>query len=68
MFDLLMSLTGGGPGNATQLPSTLLYTAAFSHSKFGYANAIAVMTVVFCLLITIVVNALFREKKEGRLI
>ena len=68
VFDLLMSLTGGGPGNATQLPSTLLYTAAFSHSKFGYANAIAVMTVVFCLLITIVVNALFREKKEGRLI
>ena len=61
VFDLLMSLTGGGPGNATQLPSTLLYTAAFSHSKFGYANAIAVMTVIFCLSITAVVNGVFRE-------
>lgn len=65
VFDLIMSLTGGGPGNATQLPSTLLYTAAFSHSKFGYANAIAVMTVLFCLLITVAVNVLFGEK-EGR--
>ena len=68
VFDLLMSLTGGGPGNATQLPSTLLYTAAFSHSKFGYANAIAVMTVIFCLSITAVVNGVFREKEEKSLI
>ncbi len=63
VFDLVMSLTGGGPGNATQLPSTLLYTAAFSHSKFGYANAIAVMTVLFCLFITVCINMLFREKE-----
>ena len=68
VFDLLMSLTGGGPGNATQLPSTLLYTAAFSHSKFGYANAIAVMTVIFCLFITAVVNGVFKEKEEKSLI
>lgn len=35
VFDLLMSLTGGGPGNATQLPSTLLYTAAFHTVSLG---------------------------------
>lgn len=64
VFDLVMGLTEGGPGNVTQLPSTLLYTAAFSQSRFGYANAIAVMTVGICLLITIVVNFIFREKDE----
>ena len=66
VFDLVMALTAGGPGNATQLPSTLLYTAAFSQSKFGYANAIAVMTVLFCMCITVIVNFIFKEKDEKR--
>lgn len=63
IFDLVMALTGGGPGNATHLPSTLLYEAAFSQSQFGYANAIAIMTVLICMGITMVVNKLFREKE-----
>lgn len=65
IFDLIMGLTGGGPGNVTQLPSTLLYSAAFTGSQFGYANAIAIMTVLICLLITAVVNSAFKER-EGR--
>lgn len=63
IFDLVMALTGGGPGNATHLPSTLLYEAAFSQSRFGYANAIAIMTVLICLGITASVNKLFKEKE-----
>lgn len=63
IFDLVMALTGGGPGNATHLPSTLLYEAAFSQSQFGYANAIAIMTVLICLGITVIVNKLFKEKE-----
>lgn len=63
IFDLVMALTGGGPGNATHLPSTLLYEAAFSQSQFGYANAIAIMTVLICLGITGIVNKLFKEKE-----
>lgn len=66
IFDLVMGLTGGGPGNVTQLPSTLLYSAAFSSSQFGYANAIAIMTVVLCLIITAVINALFKEREVRR--
>lgn len=63
IFDLVMGLTEGGPGNVTQLPSTLLYSAAFSGSQFGYANAIAIMTVILCLIITAVVNAIFKERE-----
>lgn len=66
IFDLVMGLTGGGPGNVTQLPSTLLYSAAFSSSQFGYANAIAIMTVVLCLIITGVINAVFKEREVKR--
>lgn len=66
IFDLVMGLTGGGPGNVTQLPSTLLYSAAFSGSQFGYANAIAIMTIVLCLIITAIVNAVFKEREVKR--
>lgn len=66
IFDLVMGLTEGGPGNVTQLPSTLLYSAAFSGSQFGYANAIAIMTVILCLIITAIVNAIFKEREVKR--
>lgn len=66
IFDLIMGLTGGGPGNVTQLPSTLLYSAAFSGSQFGYANAIAIMTVFMCLFITAAINFIFKEREVRR--
>ena len=62
VFDFIMGLTGGGPGYATEVPNTLLYKQAFTYGRFGYANAIAVVMVVFSLLITIIVNALFKER------
>ena len=65
VFDFIMGLTGGGPGYATEVPNTLLYKQAFTYSRFGYANAIAVIMVVFCLLITVVVNGVFKERDTG---
>lgn len=64
VFDFIMGLTGGGPGYATDVPNTLLYRNAFTYSKFGYANAIAVVMVVLCLLITVVTNRFFEEREE----
>ena len=62
VFDFIMGLTGGGPGYATEVPNTLLYKQAFTYSRFGYANAIAVIMVVFCLMITVIVNHIFKER------
>ncbi len=61
VFDFIMGLTGGGPGYATDVPNTLLYKNAFTYSKFGYANAIAVIMIVLCLVITVVTNRVFAE-------
>ena len=44
------------------LPNTLLYKNAFTYSKFGYANAIAVLMIVLCLVITVVTNRVFAER------
>ena len=62
VFDFIMGLTGGSPGYATDVPNTLLYKNAFTYSKFGYANAIAVIMIVLCLVITVVTNRVFAER------
>ena len=51
-FDLVIALTGGGPGYATDLPATYMYTMAFSRGDIGQAasSAIIMMVVVFAYL------------------
>lgn len=48
-FDLVVALTGGGPGYATDLPATYMYTMAFSRGDIGQAasSAMIMMAVVF---------------------
>lgn len=58
-FDLVIALTGGGPGYATDLPATYMYAMAFSRGDVGQAaaSAMIMMLVVF----TIVVPYLYSE-------
>ena len=58
-FDLVIALTGGGPGYATDLPATYMYAMAFSRGDIGQAasSAMIMMLVVF----TIVVPYLYSE-------
>jgi len=39
IFELVFTLTGGGPGNMTQSATIYIYRRAFSRSDFGMANA-----------------------------
>jgi multiple sugar transport system permease protein len=39
VFELVFTLTGGGPGNMTQSATIYIYRRAFSRSDFGMANA-----------------------------
>jgi ABC-type sugar transport system permease subunit len=63
IFDFVMVLTSGGPGNVSEVPATVIYKRAFLDNRFGYADSIATMTVVACLLITIAFNWIFRERE-----
>ncbi len=58
-FDLVIALTGGGPGYATDLPATYMYAMAFSRGDIGQAasSAMIMMMIVF----TIVVPYLYSE-------
>lgn len=62
VFDLIVALTGGGPGSSTEVLTTILYKNAFYFGRFGYADAIGVVTVVCSLIITVIVNrVLYKE-------
>lgn len=46
VFDFVYVLTQGGPGDATQVPATMIYKEAFFLGHMGYANAISVLLLI----------------------
>ena len=59
-------LTKGGPGDSTQFTANYLYLQAFKAFKYGYGNAIGVVFIIVCLLVTVGLNRLFKEKQPRR--
>jgi multiple sugar transport system permease protein len=63
MFDLVVQLTGGGPGSTTELTSINLKREAFEKWRTGYASAYAVILFVTVFgLASIYVKALNKVK------
>lgn len=54
LFDLIIVLTNGGPGKATEILITYLYKNAFSYGKMGYGAAITVALFVITLTLGLV--------------
>lgn len=51
-FDLIFTLTGGGPGRATHVIAWQTYTEAFRFLNFGHANAYSYLIALITLGIT----------------
>ena len=58
-FDLVMSLTAGGPGYATDVPATFMYTMAFTRGQIGVGSASA--TIMLMLVAALAVPYLYSE-------
>jgi raffinose/stachyose/melibiose transport system permease protein len=52
-FDTVWIMTEGGPANATQTISTLVYQDAFQFNEYGYAIALSVVLAVIVLVIAL---------------
>nr|WP_156883051.1 sugar ABC transporter permease [Rhodovulum sp. P5] len=63
-FDLVVALTGGGPGYATDMPATFMYAYAFQRSELGMAAASAVM--MLATVCAIIVPYLYSELRGSR--
>lgn len=53
-FDMILALTGGGPGRATEVLALYMYFEAFERFNLGLAAAIAVVMLVVNVVITVV--------------
>ncbi|MFK7764344.1 MAG: carbohydrate ABC transporter permease [Roseobacter sp.] len=63
-FDLVIAMTGGGPGRATELPATFMYSYTFSRNQMGIGAASAV--IMLMTIAAIMVPYLYAELKEKK--
>ena len=60
-YELVVALTGAGPGYSTELPSTFMYSFTFTRNELGMGAASAVM--MLCTVAAIMVPYLYSELK-----
>ncbi|MEZ5904366.1 MAG: sugar ABC transporter permease [Geminicoccaceae bacterium] len=63
-YDLVIALTGGGPGRATEMPATFMYSYTFTRNQMGVGAASAV--IMLMMIASVIVPYLYAEMREGR--
>jgi len=63
-YDLVIALTGGGPGQATQLPATFMYSYTFTRNLMGIGASSAIIMLV--MIFSIIIPYLYSELRGGK--
>ena len=63
-YDLVIALTGGGPGNATAVPATFMYSYTFTRNQMGIGASSAV--IMLMTIAAIMVPDLYAELREKK--
>lgn len=63
LFDVIISLTGGGPGDSSQSMSTFMYSLYFSKEDAGYAATQGILMVFIILILSLLSLAFFKRKE-----
>jgi raffinose/stachyose/melibiose transport system permease protein len=63
LFDVIIALTGGGPGNASQSMSTFMYDLYFKRQDAGYAATQGVFMAFIILILSLAALVYFRRKE-----
>jgi multiple sugar transport system permease protein len=64
VFDLIYVLTGGGPGDSTEVLGTYAYKTAFATRERGYGAAIGVVLYLMLMIVTIVQWQLNKRRED----
>ncbi len=62
-YDLVIALTGGGPGRATELPATFMYSYTFTRNQMGIGASSAIIMLI--MIFSIIVPYLYSELRSG---
>jgi len=65
MFNLVIAMTNGGPGYATEVPVLHIYRAAFELNEFGYATALTVVFGSILFLISLLTLRMTRSRVQA---
>jgi raffinose/stachyose/melibiose transport system permease protein len=63
LFDVIVSLTGGGPGYASQSMSTFMYDLYFNRQDAGYAATQGVFMAIIILVLSLAALVYFKRKE-----
>ena len=63
-YDLVIALTGGGPGQATELPATFMYSYTFTRNQMGIGASSAI--VMLAMIFSIIIPYLYSEIRGGK--
>ncbi|UQN09163.1 carbohydrate ABC transporter permease [Deinococcus sp. QL22] len=63
VFDSILALTGGGPGNATTPLTLYMYKTSFTYGEYGYGSTLALTLAIQCLLVTLLI--FWRSRNRG---
>jgi ABC-type sugar transport system permease subunit len=65
IFDLVLVMTGGGPGQSTLVLSQFIYNQGFIYNQFGYGASAAVILFIIAVSVTIA-QYLFNKRSEEK--
>ena len=64
-FDQVYILTGGGPGNATDLVCMFAYRVNFTLWNLGYGASVVIVIFILILIVTALFYTLTQKKERG---
>ncbi|MDR1252679.1 MAG: sugar ABC transporter permease [Treponema sp.] len=62
-FDLIYSMTGGGPAHYTEVLAVYMYNTTFVHQNYGYGSALSIIIIVFIVLSLLLTRAVSKVFK-----
>ncbi|MBX8826426.1 sugar ABC transporter permease [Ochrobactrum sp. SFR4] len=63
-YDLVVALTGGGPGQATEVPATFMYSYTFTRNQMGIGASSAI--IMLAMIFSIIIPYLYAEIRGGK--
>ena len=60
-FDLIYSMTGGGPAHFTEVIAVYMYNTTFVFQNYGYGSALAVIIIIFTVIALMISRAVTKR-------